>query len=288
MKKIKTLPSILPPTKRIIAIGDLHGDYRATLLALRKANLIDSKNRWSGGNTIIVQVGDQLDRGGRQDNYSDEDSEFKIMNIMNRLHNQAIKQGGAVYSLLGNHELMNVLGDFDYTSSMGLGHFGNKKERYINFKPGGKIACKMACTRNVIMKIGDIVFVHGGINPKIANKYRFDDINLLMRKFLLGDTKLQYNNHFRDLFLNENSLLWSRQYSDIKPNCPSLYKSLDSMNAKLMIVGHTPQDNGINCKCNAKVWRIDTGMSQAFGRRNGLNRIEVLEILNNGTKMRII
>ena len=57
-----------------------------------------------------------------------------------------------------------------------------------------------------------------------------------------------------------------------------------------MVVGHTPQIEGINCKCNSKIWRIDTGMSQVFGKRQSEknNRIQVLEILNNGRKIKII
>ena len=54
-------PSILMPVKRIIAIGDLHGDYKATIISLQKANVINSKNEWIGGDTIVVQLGDQLD-----------------------------------------------------------------------------------------------------------------------------------------------------------------------------------------------------------------------------------
>jgi hypothetical protein len=55
-----------------------------------------------------------------------------------------------------------------------------------------------------------------------------------------------------------------------------------------IVVGHTPQ-NGINSQCGNKIWRVDTGMSEAFGRRNSIQeRIEVLEILENGEKVNII
>jgi len=282
----------LDPVKRIIAIGDLHGDYKAAIISLQKANLIDKKKKWIGGDTVVIQLGDQVDRGGRlngnnDDSLIDEDSEFKIMNLFDRLHKDAKKVGGSVYSLIGNHELMNVLGDFTYTSALGIKHFGNEKKRYDQFKSGGKIAIKMSKTRVVIIKIGDWIFVHGGITPKIAKKYKIPYINDLMNKYLLGDEKLVKEKSFRELFLNNGSLLWTRRYSDENPDCKSLSETLSLMSAKKMVVGHTPQ-NDINCKCKNNIWRVDTGMSQAFGKRNGKERVQVLEIINNGEKVNIL
>ncbi len=287
MNKNNYPPSILLPVKRIVAIGDLHGDYKATLISLRKARVIDNKKNWIAGETIIVQLGDQLDRGGRFDTSTDEDSEFKIINLFEKLHKQAKKNGGAVYSLLGNHELMNVLGDFSYTSKMGIKHFGSKELRLEYFRPGGKMAIKMANTRNVILRIGDWVFVHGGITPRLAKKYKMIEINNLMRRYLLGDEILEQDTSFRELFLNNGSLLWTRRYSEDKPDCKNLIKSLEYLGAKRLVVGHTPQ-NDINCKCKNSVWRIDTGMSQAFGIRKKDDRIRVLEILDNGKQVNVI
>jgi len=283
------LPSVLLPVKRIIAIGDIHGDYKATVLALKKAKVIDSNKNWIGGTTVVVQLGDQIDRGGRVDldKTEDEDSEFKIMNLLDKLHKKAKKQGGAVYSLIGNHEVMNVMGDYTYTSDMGIKHFGSRKQRQEYFKPGGKIAKKMAKKRNAILRIGDWIFVHAGIPSKIAQKYKIVEINNLMRNYLSGNKKLEKNKAFQELFLNNNSILWTRRFSEDKIDCSDLKKSLKSLGAKHMVIGHTPQEN-INNKCNGAIWRIDTGMSRAFGKRMGSERIQILEILNNGEKVNII
>lgn len=280
-------PSVLLPVKRIIAIGDLHGDYKATILVLRKCGLLDEKNNWIGRDTIVVQVGDILDRGNRTEDEEDEDSELKIMNFMDKLHKQAKLRGGAVYCLIGNHELMNVLGDFSFTSKKGIQKFGGEKKRKEFFRPGGNMSKKMARNRNVIMRIGDWVFVHGGITPRLTQKYKIVEINNLMRKFLEGNDKLKNTNSFRELFLNNSSLLWTRRYSENNPDCKSLQQALSNFGAKYLVVGHTPQDK-INSKCKGQVWRIDTGMSQAFGRRVGMDRIQVLEILGNGKRINII
>ena len=119
--------------KRIVVLGDLHGDWNATIKSLIKAKLIDSNNhlKWIGEETILVQLGDQVDRcrldkgpchmEGATKN--DEASDIKILKYFTDLHNQAIKDGGAVYSILGNHEVMNVDGDLRYKSRANLMEF---------------------------------------------------------------------------------------------------------------------------------------------------------------------
>ena len=276
---------ILSPKMRIIVIGDLHGDYRVTIECLYRAGVITKDLKWNGGETVIVQMGDQIDRGGRGYNNNDENSDLKIMNLFADLHLQALKFGGGVYSLIGNHELMNVMGNFDYVSPMGIKGYGGKNGRYLLFKPGGLIA-KLLANRHVILKIGDWIFVHGGVNPVLVQKYKISFINELMSSYLNGNKKLIYTKEFKELFLNDNSLLWDRDQGNSKPICNSVYKSLKLLGSKYIVVGHTPQ-SGINSKCRNKLWRVDTGMSQAFGK-NSHQRMEILEILKNGQTVNIL
>ena len=119
--------------------------------------------------------------------YQDEGSDLKIICLFNNLAKQAAKQGGALFSILGNHELMNVVGDFRYVSPREFREFGNYfkakktfkkgsypfgyKERKEVFQPGGVLAKKLAETRHSILQVGSWVFVHGGIVPDMAKKY---------------------------------------------------------------------------------------------------------------------
>ena len=107
--------SIIEKKDRIIVIGDLHADYSKTIDLFLKLNLIrqiNNKFLWNAipQNTIVVQLGDQIDGGGR--GTGESYGELEIINFMENLHEQAFKKGGGVYSLIGNHEVMNLLGDF--------------------------------------------------------------------------------------------------------------------------------------------------------------------------------
>lgn len=108
------LQTIYPAPTRLIAIGDLHGDLEKAKQALRLAGLINAEDRWSGGSATVVQVGDILDRGG---------DELKIMYLFEKLKREAAKAGGTIITMNGNHEIMNIEGDFQFAAREGLEEF---------------------------------------------------------------------------------------------------------------------------------------------------------------------
>ena len=59
-------PTFVDSNGRLIAMGDVHGDYDAAISALKLAGAIGDSLRWIGGDLTIVQTGDQLDRGDQE------------------------------------------------------------------------------------------------------------------------------------------------------------------------------------------------------------------------------
>ncbi|TKY63224.1 hydrolase protein [Spatholobus suberectus] len=108
------LPTRLPSPPRLVAIGDLHGDLEKSKEALRLAGLIDTADRYIGGSATVVQVGDVLDRGG---------DELKILYFLEKLKREAARSGGTIITMNGNHEIMNVEGDFRFTTKTGVEEF---------------------------------------------------------------------------------------------------------------------------------------------------------------------
>lgn len=54
----------------VCAVGDLHGDWRKAIESLRMANVVfirdDMEIEWCGGDTVVVQLGDVMDRGDHE------------------------------------------------------------------------------------------------------------------------------------------------------------------------------------------------------------------------------
>ena len=104
----------LRTTERVVAVGDVHGSYDGLAAILRTAGIIDARARWSGGRAILVQTGDVVDRG--------PDSR-KALDLLRRLEGEAMRAGGRVYPLLGNHEFMRMIWDWRYVSAEEIAAF---------------------------------------------------------------------------------------------------------------------------------------------------------------------
>jgi hypothetical protein len=94
-----------PAPSRIVAVGDVHGAYDEFTAILQEVGLIDGRRTWTGGATTFVQTGDVVDRGSKQ---------RECLDLLMDLQRQAPRDGGTVIALLGNHEVMNVIGDLRY------------------------------------------------------------------------------------------------------------------------------------------------------------------------------
>jgi hypothetical protein len=206
------IPTIIKPVKRVVAIGDMHGDLELFIETLKLAKVIDEKHQWKKGvnDTIVVVLGDILDSyrpliGMKDyDNKNEKNSDIELDNYINNLKIQAIAQGSDVIALIGNHEIRNIMGIMDYVSKKSIeDQFGTIHNRIDQYKPGNSMAIKMGCTRTGIVVIGSNIFVHGGIVLSLLQKFGIsgntnkkevlEKINLLLRKWLLGKIELQFD-----------------------------------------------------------------------------------------------
>ena len=187
---------------RIVAIGDIHGDYKAFKEILETTGLVDSSGAWSGGNAVLVQTGDYFDRGPDM---------RKLLDFLRGLESSAAPAGGTVHILLGNHDAMNLLGEVRDVNRAAYDAFagddaekrrqrafrdyiaiGDARERLLGSRPEpykekdrdkwlsehppGYIEYMAAMgadgdygrwlrQRQAVLQIGGTIFLHAGIDP---------------------------------------------------------------------------------------------------------------------------
>ena len=181
----------LEGVRRIVVFADVHGGYDELVSILRETAVIDDAGHWRGRDTHLVSLGDLLDRG--------PDSR-KVLDLLMRLEGEASGAAGAVHVVLGNHEVMNIVGDLRYVSAAEYTAFAGPEDATLReqawqrllgqepqavradfdtlapagyyakaaaFSPSGKYGAWLV-GKPFLFVINDTAFVHGGLPPIVA------------------------------------------------------------------------------------------------------------------------
>lgn len=186
---------------RFVAVADIHGAYDAFESILRKSEVIDDALNWIGGSDHLIIVGDVLDRGPES---------RRALDLIMRLESAASEAGGAVHLVLGNHELMNLIGDLRYVSyaeyaafsedetpdmrTAAFADFPGTIEEFDARYPAGFFAHRQAFAatgeygawllqRPFLLTVNDWAFVHGGL-AAASRDLISDDLNATLQQQL--------------------------------------------------------------------------------------------------------
>ena len=267
------VPDTFSGVARIVAVGDVHGDVEAFKEVLRLAKVIDARGKWIGGKTHLVQTGDVPDRGDRT---------REAFELLMRLEKEALAAGGRVHALLGNHEVMNMLGDLRYITSGELASFADQSPapdtegskgtngHRTAYGPLGRYG-RWLRTHPAVIRINDTLFVHGGVSSNVPLQ-TLTEINLWVRRDLFPDELEGVRGGGRD----SNGPLWYRGYyfGQEGGGYSAIQRVLQRHGARRMVMGHTTEPDGkIHTRYEGQAVFIDTGISTYAGRH--LSALEI-------------
>lgn len=281
---------------RIVAIGDLHGDYAQYRKVLRDAGLINSRGKWDGGNAHLVQTGDVTDRG--------PDS-IAIIDHLEDLKQQARRKGGAVHTLIGNHEAMNSYGDLRYVHPGEFAHFVGRgsaelRERQWQFSlqqmeqrrpdefelldlelyrqeweqqyplgwvehrfawmPDGEYG-KWVLNNPVVIKLNDTLFLHGGLSEKYCH------LSLAELTEQAHAELKNFDPANPGMIEDPEGPLWYRGLAQDSETTlsPVVTAILARYEAERIVVGHTPTGGVVWPRFEGRVVANDTGIAGYYG-----------------------
>lgn len=284
---------------RIVAIGDLHGDYASYLKSLEGAGIINARGQWTGGETHLVQLGDIPDRG---------DDAAKIIAHLKKLVAEAPRKGGMVHTLLGNHEAMNTYGDLRYVSAGDFAALAGRdskqlRDRYYEnvladikareperfaslpadfrdawnaahplgwvehqrawnpkWNPKGEYY-EWALQDQVAIQINDLVFLHGGISGAYCQNTLASLTEAARAALRQSDIATP------SLLTDQNGPLWYRGLAGVEPVAPpeTVRATLEHLGARHLVIGHTPTRGAVWPRYSGQVIQVDTGMSAFYG-----------------------
>jgi len=245
-------PSVFENVSRVLAIGDIHGQFDAITTYLINNKVIDTNLDWIWGDGHVVFSGDVFDRGNNV---------TECLWLIYQLDIQAKKQGGRVHMLLGNHEVMIMTNDTRYLNKK-YEVFSNYFLRdYARFFDVNSELGHWLRDRNVIIKINDVIYSHAGISPQVYDRgLSFDTINNILRDYL-HEPNLPKPGSLTELIINVYGPLWYRGYIMESDNVYLIsQKEVDEIlnfyKADLLVIAHT-ENKVITRLYNDKVIAID-------------------------------
>lgn len=251
--------------KKMLVISDIEGNFAALRKLLLGNNVIDENFNWMFEKGHLVFIGDFVDRGTMV---------TEVLWLIYSLEEKAKAAGGQVHYILGNHEIMNMSGEVKYVHGRYLEHAALMNRNYIDlFGPNSEIGRWLA-TKNVVERIGDILFTHGGISAYINYmQIPIKELNDLSRAYYT-DTTYKYPDKRLEVLYSDFGPFWYRgYYSTPKASIPQIDSTLNFYRISHITTGHTIVNDKISSLYDGKIFNTDVhhagGHSEALLVENG-------------------
>jgi hypothetical protein len=245
-----------PMPRRILAVSDIHGRFDRLLVLLKAHKVVDDQLRWTFGKGHLVVVGDLMDRGP---------GVTEAMWFLKALEGAAREKGGWVHVLPGNHEAMVASGDLRYLHPKYAVPIDGLPSQPELIGPDAELG-RWLRSRPLLLKLGDFLFVHGGISPElVARGLSLPQINASFRTALGQRGRAAEGD--AALLLRSEGPLWYRGLLPLG-KAPSategeITQALDHFRVKAIVVGHTTL-NRVTLFHEGKVFGIDAGILDGF------------------------
>ena len=221
-----------------LVVADTHGEYAILAGLLMKQGVVDDALRWKFGRGRLVFLGDVFDRGAHQ---------LEILWLIYELEAQARQAGGAVYLVLGNHEVMALRGDARYLNAK---YLETAKllgvAEYARLFDAGSVLGQWLRSKPTVLELDDDLCLHGGISPTLVDrKLSLREINATVRAVLEGREPAAGAERERaEFLLGESGPLWYRGYfpaesGQAPPTMADIDRIREHFGVATILVGHT-------------------------------------------------
>lgn len=252
--------------KKMLVISDIEGNFAAFRKLLQANGVIDENFNWTFGKDHVVFTGDFVDRGTMV---------TEVLWLIYSLEEKAKAAGGYVHYILGNHEIMIMSGDLRYVQARYPEHAALMNQPYRHlFGPDTEMG-RWLSTKNVVERVGSILFTHGGISPYLNEvQIPLKKLNDLVRPHY-RDSAVEYTDPLLNIFFSDAGPFWYRGYYTGSPRATieQVESTLKFYDVRHISTGHTIIAKNISSLFDGKIFNTDVhhaeGHSEALLVENG-------------------
>ena len=216
--------------KTILAISDIEGEFEAFRTMMLANKVIDENYNWIFGKNQLVICGDLFDRGAHVTEY---------LWLLYKLEQSALAAGGYVHVILGNHDIMNLGGDYRYVNPKYTNEAKQINREYKDLFATDTELGRWLRSKNIIERIGRVLYMHAGISQPVNHlQWDLKAINNYVRPWYDKDVEKMPDSVY--FFFGDYSPFWYRGYFTAPLATESQVDStLSLFGVKKIVVGHT-------------------------------------------------
>ncbi|GGH69735.1 hypothetical protein HNQ91_002870 [Filimonas zeae] len=271
----------IPPAEyempeQLFALSDIEGEFAAGRALLISGNVIDSQYNWTFGKGHLVVAGDLFDRGV---------DVLPWLWLLYSLEEKAHAAGGFVQVLLGNHDIMQLNGDYRYTDARFFKHAWTLgRDIRTLFDEDAELG-RWLRSKNIIERTGSYLFMHAGLSPDVLRmNHTPEQINTLCRPWYAAARKNIPDS--LQCFFDSRSPFWYRGYFASPALDEAVVDStLQQYHCRTIVVGHTITDTTLAIRYHGKVLGIDVNQHEGHHAALLINREGLYSVDEKGNRL---
>ena len=285
--KVKLHPKLIKEkstygkAKKMLVMSDIEGEFAAMRKLLQVNGVINENYQWTFGDGDLVLVGDFVDRGTMV---------TEVLWLIYYLESQAEASGGKVHYILGNHEIMNMDGDYHYVHPRYMAHADTMKVPYPDVFGQQAELGRWFATKNVTERIGNILFTHGGFSAYMNQaQMELNALNDTARMYY-RDTTFKFPSIYSELIYSDHSPFWYRGYYYGNPRATSAQvdSTLNIYNSRYIVTGHTVIAKEIVSAFDGKVIDTDVPHKQGYSEALLIEGNKMFRVNAKGEQLKIM
>lgn len=218
-----------PRPSKLLVISNINGNFQIFQKLLLKTGVINKYYEWTFNDGHLVIIGNC---------FSKAEQYAECLWLIYALEERARRKGGYVHYILGEQEILNLNGEWRYRQPRYASNIKSSPINYVVLYDGNCELWRWLRTKNIVERIGDILFVYAGISS-IVNKQSLSiaEINNLTRRYYSGAVKVLMDLDLSIIFSSEHSPISYQGYYQSKASEDQIAVTLAKFGVTSIITG---------------------------------------------------
>lgn len=276
-QRINIQPSVFQASPRIFVVSNPEGNFKPLCKLLRRNGVVDRYLKWTFENNHLVVLGDS---------FNQQEEATECLWLLYSLEEKAKKEGGCVHFILGDHEIMNINGDWRNKHPK-YGKAGGPNDTHVALYDGNNELGRWLRSKNIVEKIGDVLFLRGGLAQELIKLGpSIMEINEKARPYYISPNEKFEDPLLSVLYNTRNAPFRYQGYHEGAATPELIEETLALFGVNTIVTGSSIEGQ-VNSSYNGKIINVNTDYTTNISEGLMISKGRFYKVTAKGGKERI-